>query len=80
MKGGTRGNGREEYLSSFGSLVISLCEVFLACPSHPAPTISDPPREAKAREAEVELKRATVSNKAWSLWKAFFVDGTELGC
>jgi hypothetical protein len=79
MKGGTRDNSREEYLSLFGLLVISPLWVFLAFPSHPAPTISNPSRGAKAKEAKVELKRAAVSNKAWSLQKAFFVEWHRAG-
>ncbi len=79
MKGGTRDNGREEYLALFGTLVISPCGVFLACPSCPAPTLSDPPRGAKTREAEVEVKRVVVTNKAWPPWKAFFVGWHRAG-
>jgi hypothetical protein len=66
-------NGREEYLSSFGSLIISPRGVFFACPPYPAPTMSKPPRGAKTREAEVEVERAAVINKAWPPWKAYFV-------
>ncbi len=79
MKGGTRDNNREEYLSLFRSLVISPCGVFLAFPSHPVPTISNPPRGAKAEEAKVELERVVVSNKAWLPQKAFLLGGAELG-
>ena len=71
MKGGTRDNNREEYLSLFRSLVISPCGVFLAFPSHPVPTISNPPRGAKAEEAKVELERVVVSNaESFLCWVA----------
>ncbi len=80
MKGGTSDDKREEYLSSFGLLVISSCGVILALPSRPAPTMSNPPRGAKAKQAKVELERAIVSNKAWSPRKVFFVGWCRLGC
>ena len=79
MKGGTSDNNREEYLLLFGLLVISPHGVFLAFPSCPAPTISNPPRGAKAKEAKVEPERAAVSNKAWSPWTAFFVGWRRAG-
>ncbi len=70
---GTRDHSREKYLSFFGLLVISPCGAFLAFPSHPAPTISNLPRGAKAKEAKVGPERAAVSNMTWSVRKAFFV-------
>ncbi len=79
MKGGTRDSGREEYLSPFRLLVISSCGVFLSCPSCPAPTISDPPRGAKASDAEAELERVAVTNKAWPPRKAFFAGWNRAG-
>jgi hypothetical protein len=79
MKGGTSDNNREEYLSLFGLLVISPCGVFLAFPSCPAPTISYPPRGAKAKEAKVEPERVAVSNKAWSPRNAFFIGWCRAG-
>jgi hypothetical protein len=72
MKEGMSDNNREEYLSLFRLLVISPRGVFLAFPSCPSPTISNPPRGVKAKEEKVEPERAAVSNKAWSSWKAFF--------
>jgi hypothetical protein len=80
MKGGTSYDKREEYLSLFGLLGISLHGVFLALPSCPAPTKSNPPRGAKAKKAKVEPKRVAVSNKAWSPGKLSSSGGEELGC
>ena len=79
MKGGPSDNNREEYFSLLGLLVISPRGVFLAFPSCPAPTISNPPRGVKAKEAKVEPERAAVSNKAESPWKAFFNEWRRAG-
>ncbi len=70
---GTRGNGREELLASFGLLCIPPHGVFFALPSCPVPTMSDPPRGANTREVEEEVKRAVVTNRVWPPQKAFFV-------
>ena len=59
-----RGNGREEYLAMFGSLVIPPRGVFFACLFCTALTMCVPPRGAETREVEGEVERAAVLNRA----------------